>query len=137
MLCLLPTCTSVPHHPVSFLQNVFIEWDVGNVCVQPVAVSDMTHTSLQLTELLTMLSIWCAGAIKAAGNCPADVSTACPSGNFGFNNTGGCGNVGCNNMGTGNIGNNNSGTGNKGDNNNGSNNVGRCLDGTDQTGDEC
>ncbi|KAL3144311.1 hypothetical protein ABBQ32_14189 [Trebouxia sp. C0010 RCD-2024] len=78
-----------------------------------------------------------AGAIKAAGNCPADPSAGCPTGNFGFGNSGGCGNVGCNNTGTGNIGNNNNGTGNKGDNNNGSNNVGRCLDGTSMTGDKC
>lgn len=79
----------------------------------------------------------CVGVIQTNANCPADSSEGCPSGNFGFGNTGGCGNVGCNNTGTGNVGNNNNGTGNKGDNNNGSNNTGRCLDGTDQTGDSC
>ena len=78
-----------------------------------------------------------AGAIKSKANCPADPSEGCPKGNFGYGNTGGCGNVGCNNTGTGNVGNNNNGTGNKGDNNNGSSNTGRCLDGTDQTGDSC
>ena len=80
---------------------------------------------------------WYAGAIKAAGDCPADVSNDCPSGNFGYNNRGGCGNVGCSNVGTGNTGNNNTGTANKGDNNNGSNNVGRCLNGSGLTGDNC
>ena len=37
----------------------------------------------------------------AAGTCPMDVTTGCPSGNgnYGYNNSGGCGNVGCNNVG--------------------------------------
>jgi len=78
-----------------------------------------------------------ASAIRAAGDCPADVSNDCPSGNFGYNNKGGCGNIGCFNSGTGNIGNNNTGTANKGDNNNGSNNVGRCPNGSGLTGDQC
>ncbi|DBA90435.1 TPA: hypothetical protein ACH3X1_003706 [Trebouxia sp. C0004] len=77
-----------------------------------------------------------AGAIMAAGNCPVDVTADCPSGsgNYGYNNTGGCGNVGCNNHGTSNVGNFNTGTGNVGDNNSGSKNVGRCLSGTGMTG---
>lgn len=88
--------------------------------------------------LILMLHLF-AGVIKAVGHCPVDTSAGCPSGsgNYGFNNTGGCGNVGCNNSGTGNVGNNNAGTRNIGDSNNGSNNVGRCLDGTDLTGNFC
>ena len=53
-----------------------------------------------------------------------------------FNNTGGCGNVGCNNHGTGNVGSNNSGSNNHGDNNNGSNNVGFSLNGSNLSGDQ-
>ncbi len=70
------------------------------------------------------------GVIQAEASCPADPSPDCPTGNFGYNNTGGCYNVGCSNTGTGNAGNGNTGTGNFGDYNTGSDNVGRYNSGT-------
>lgn len=65
-----------------------------------------------------------------SGNCPADPSPGCPSGNYGFNNTGGCHQIGCNNMGTNNVGSGNNGSGNRGNNNNGSGLIGNNLSGT-------
>ncbi|KAL3137187.1 hypothetical protein ABBQ32_006751 [Trebouxia sp. C0010 RCD-2024] len=80
-----------------------------------------------------------ADIIKSRADCPLDMTagSGCPTGNYGFNNTGGCGNVGCNNSGTSNVGSNNSGSNNKGDNNDGSNNTGFCLSGSNESGDKC
>ena len=75
--------------------------------------------------------LFVAAVIQGSASCPSEPSADCPSGNnYGYNNTGGCDNVGCNNHGTGNIGSSNTGTGNKGDFNSGSNNVGRYNSGT-------
>jgi hypothetical protein len=68
--------------------------------------------------------------LLSSGNCPPDVYPGCPSGSFGYGNSGGCGNVGCFNTGTNNIGNYNDGTGNQGEFNSGSKLIGRNQTGT-------
>ena len=71
-----------------------------------------------------------AEMLLSSGNCPPDVYQGCPSGSYGYGNSGGCGNVGCFNTGTNNIGNYNQGTGNQGEYNSGTKLIGRNQTGT-------
>ncbi len=75
-----------------------------NICC-PVQFSGSGLTCLSIADgglsLIADMLVRCSGAIMASGTCPVDMTTDCPSGsgNYGYNNTGGCGNVGCSNHG--------------------------------------